>query len=278
MYKKFSLHIPPAFPSGEWINRMPMLQIRDLGMAFGGVQALNLVRFHIEKGEIFALIGPNGSGKSTTLNCINGFYKPQRGEILFQGNDIVGIAPHRVAPLGIARTFQNLELFNHMKVVDNILVGLHAHIKGRKFLKDLSKDRFVECWEWSEDQAFQVMDFLGISSFHSRIVGGLPFGIQKLVELARALAMRPKLLLLDEPSAGMNEQETYEMSKLIQDIREEMGVTVLMVEHDMNLVIRISDRICVLDSGRVIYQGSPEHVSQDERVIEAYLGKEDNLA
>jgi len=257
---------------------MPLLQIQDLSMAFGGVQALFSVNINVEQGEIFALIGPNGSGKSTTLNCINGFYQPQWGQILFEGKNLVGIPTHRVTQKGIARTFQNLELFNNMKVVDNVLVGLHARIKARKFIKGIWQGRFAESWEWSRDRAFEIMDFLGISSFHSKLVGGLPFGIQKLVELARALCMGPKLLLLDEPSAGMNEQETHEMSKLIQEIREEMGITIMMVEHDMNLVIGISDRVCVLDSGAIIYQGLPEAASRDEKVIEAYLGKEDDLA
>jgi branched-chain amino acid transport system ATP-binding protein len=257
---------------------MLLLQIHDLSMAFGGVQALFSVNIDVDEGEIFALIGPNGSGKSTTLNCINGFYRPQGGEILLGKKPLVGMPTHRVMQMGVARTFQNLELFNHMKVIDNVLVGLHAHIQGRKFIKGIWKGRFVESWEWSKDRAFEIMDFLGISSFHNKVVGGLPFGIQKLVELARALCMRPQLLLLDEPSAGMNEQETHEMSKLIQEIREEMGITIMMVEHDMNLVIGISDRVCVLDSGRVIYQGLPEAASRDEKVIEAYLGKEDDLA
>jgi branched-chain amino acid transport system ATP-binding protein len=254
------------------------LEIKDLSVAFGGVQALFSVNLTIEQGEIFGLIGPNGSGKSTTLNCINGFYRPQAGEIVFKGRNLIGISTHQVAYRGIARTFQNLELFNHMPVIDNVLVGLHTRIKGRKFLQDVFKGQFIESWEWSRDRAFEIMDFLGISSFHNKTVGSLPFGIQKLVELARALCMGPDLLLLDEPSAGMNEQETHELSKLIQDIREAMGITVLMVEHDMNLVLGISDRICVLDSGNVIFTGLPQDARRDEKVIEAYLGEEDDRA
>lgn len=247
-------------------------------MAFGGLQALFAVNLMIEEEEIFALIGPNGSGKSTILNCINGFYRPQAGEIIFKGRNLIGKPTHQVAYRGIARTFQNLELFNHMQVIDNVLVGLHTKIKGRKFLQGIFKGRFIESWEWSRDRAFEIMDFLGLSSFHGKIVGGLPYGIQKLVELARALCMGPDLLLLDEPSAGMNEQETHELSKIIQDIREKMGIAILMVEHDMNLVLNISDRICVLDSGNVIFTGLPQEAGRNEKVIEAYLGEEDDRA
>ena len=247
-------------------------------MAFGGVQALFTVNLIIEAGEIYALIGPNGSGKSTTLNCINGFYRPQAGKIVFKGQNLIGKSTHHIASGGIARTFQNLELFNHMQVIDNVLVGLHTRIKGRKFLQGVFKGRFIESWEWSRDRAFEIMDFLGISSFHNKTVGGLPFGIQKLVELARALCMGPDLLLLDEPSAGMNEQETHELSKLIQDIQQEVGIAILMVEHDMNLVLGISDRICVLDSGNVIFTGLPQDASRDQKVIAAYLGEEDHHA
>ena len=247
-------------------------------MAFGGVQALFSVNLTVRQREIFSLIGPNGSGKSTTLNCINGYYRPPAGEIVFKGRNLIGKSTHHVASRGIARTFQNLELFNHMQVIDNVLVGLHIRIKGHKFLRGIFKGRFIESWEWSRDRAFEIMDFLGISSFHNKTVGSLPFGIQKMVELARALCMGPDLLLLDEPSAGMNEQETHELAKLIQDIRDAMGITILMVEHDMNLVLGISDRICVLDSGNVIFTGLPQDASRHEKVIAAYMGEDEDHA
>jgi branched-chain amino acid transport system ATP-binding protein len=257
---------------------MTMLELENVSMFFDGVQALSQVNLRVGQGEVFALVGPNGSGKSTALNCVNGFYRPQRGRILFRGSDLVGISPHQVAQAGIGRTFQNLELFSHMSVIDNVLVGLHTRIKLLEALGHFLRGRFQERWEWSRDRAFEVLDFLGLASFHNKIVGGLPFGIQKLVELARALALKPELLLLDEPAAGMNEQETRELSKLIEEIREELGITLLMVEHDMTLVIGISDRICVLDSGIVIFEGLPKDAIRDERVIEAYLGKEEDLA
>ena len=253
-----------------------ILKVKNLTMRFGGIMALRNVDFEVQKGEIFSLIGPNGSGKSTCINCINGLYKPTEGEISFVGNNITGIAPHKVHVIGIGRTFQNLELFTNMKVIDNVMVGLHSKIKFVNFLKLTINGQFRDAWEWSKDEAFKILDFLGIASFHNKIIGSLPYGLLKLVELARALASKPNLLLLDEPSAGMNSQETYEMLKIIKEIRDFLDVTVILIEHNIDLVKTVSDRICVLNNGVVIKQGSPQDVMSDAGVIEVFIGKRDD--
>ena len=255
---------------------MHILDVRNLRMAFRGLLALNDVGFTVEKGEIFGLIGTNGSGKSTFFNCVNRLYKPQKGRILYKGNiDLLTQPSHRIAKLGIARTFQNIELFYHTKVLDNIMVGLHSRLKAGRFLQGLSSPgAFSKQWNLDKDEAFKILDFLGITRFHGRLVAGLPYGLQKLVELGRALAAKPELLLLDEPSAGMNEQETREMARLIKSVREDLGTTILLVEHDMNLVQSICDTLCVLDSGNVVKLGKPDEVTRDPEVLKIFLGEE----
>ncbi len=249
---------------------MTDLIIDGLTMRFSGLVALDEVSFSVKENEIFSLIGPNGSGKTTLFNCINGFNKPQNGTIHFCGNDLLDKKTYRIVKSGISRTFQNVQNIPFMTVLDNILLGANSRIDTLGTLKRwVSRDqRKIE-----ESMALEIMDFLGIANYEQKFMMGQPFGIQKLAEIARALVSKPKLILLDEPAAGMNDQETREIANIIRDIRDELGVTVLLVEHDMNLVMSISDQICVLESGKVIALGEPKIVKDDPKVIESYLGE-----
>ncbi len=252
------------------------LQIEDIHLAFGGLGALAGVSTKIKKGEIFAIIGPNGAGKTSLLNCINRFYTPNRGKIVFEGQDLLRLKPHKVASLGVARTFQNVELFKHMTVLDNIKLGHHIHLKSG-FLSGgiyYGKTRREEIALRKEIEE-KIIDLLEIEQVRKNMVHTLPFGLQKRVELARALAMKPKMLLLDEPATGMNLEETEDIARFILDINEEWGVTIILIEHDMGVVMDISDRVCVLDFGRIIAEGKPLEVRQNEHVIKAYLGEVD---
>lgn len=254
---------------------MNILEVQDLFISFRGLVALNEITFSVEEGEIFGLIGTNGSGKSTFFNCVNRLYKPQKGKIIYKGKtNLLKQRSHNIAKLGIARTFQNLELFHYTKVLDNIMVGLHPRLKVGRLFRQFSLREFNASWELDKNEAFQILDFLGITRFHGRLVSSLPYGIQKLIELGRALAARPDLLLLDEPSAGMNEQESREMARLIKSIREDFGTTVLLVEHDMNLVQSICERLCVLDSGNIVRIGRPDEVTRDPSVLKIFLGED----
>jgi len=252
----------------------PALQVLNLSMHFGGIQAIREVSFQVGQGELFAVIGPNGAGKSTIFNCVNGLYAPTQGKILFQGEDITGLKSHKIAHRGIARTFQNLALFNHMTVLDNLLLGrnpyLHAGVLwggvffGKALHEELESRRAVE----------EIIDFLEIEGFRKKVVGSLPFGIQRRIELGRALAMKPKLLLLDEPVSGMNAEEREDMARFILDIKEELGTTIVLIDHDMGVVMDIADRIVVLNFGTKIAEGHPEQIAKDTMVIQAYLGEE----
>jgi branched-chain amino acid transport system ATP-binding protein len=252
------------------------LRVEDIHLSFGGLKALNGVIVGVKEGEIFSIIGPNGAGKTCLLNCINRFYHPERGTILFEGQDISQMKAHRIASLGIARTFQNVELFGHMSVLDNIKLGGHVHLKSGFLSGGIYYGR-----SRNEEMAFrtvieeQIIDLLEIEHIRKKVVHTLPYGLQKRVELARALAMRPKILLLDEPATGMNLEETEDMARFILDINEEWGVTIILVEHDMGVVMDISDRLCVLDFGQKIAEGVPEEIRHNEQVIKAYLGEED---
>ena len=249
---------------------MPDLFIENLTMRFAGVLALVDVSFSVTNGEIFSLIGPNGSGKTTLFNCINGFNKPQAGQIYFNGNSLLDRRPHNIIDSGISRTFQNVQNIPFMTVLDNILLGAHSRIDTRETVRRwLSQDQR----EIEESMVLDIMDFLGIANYEQKYMLGQPFGIQQLAEIARALVSKPKLILLDEPAAGMNDQETREIANIIREIKEDLGITVLLVEHDMNLVMSISDRICVLDSGRIIALGEPEEIKNHPKVIEIYLGE-----
>lgn len=249
---------------------MPDLLIDNLHIHFDGVIALDDVSLTVKSGEIFSLIGPNGSGKSTLFNCINGFNRPRKGAIHFGGINLLRKKTHEIPLLGIARTFQNLQNVPYMTVLDNVLLGAHLRISKRDTVKRwLSRKQRVA----EEALALEIMDLLGIANFERKYLLGQPFGIRKLVEIARALVSRPKLILLDEPAAGMNDQETIEIAKIITEIRNELGITVLVVEHDMRLVMRISDRICVLDSGKVITIGKPDEVKQHPEVVKVFLGE-----
>ena len=249
---------------------MTDLIIDSLTMRFSGLVALDEVSFSVKENEIFSLIGPNGSGKTTLFNCINGFNKPQNGTIHFNDEDLLGKKTHRIIHSGISRTFQNVQNIPFMTILDNILLGANSRIDTVGMLKRwVSRDQRKA----EESMALEIMDFLGMVNYEQKFMMGQPFGIQKLAEIARALVSKPKLILLDEPAAGMNDQETREIANIIRDIRDELGVTVLLVEHDMNLVMSISDRICVLESGKIIALGKPNEVKDDPKVIESYLGE-----
>jgi branched-chain amino acid transport system ATP-binding protein len=252
----------------------PLLEFDSVSLSFKGVKAMTDVSFTMSKGELFAVIGPNGAGKTSTFNCLNGVYKPQEGDIRWKGESILGMRPDKIAGLGIARTFQNIELFAHMTVLENITLGRHVRTKGGWLSGAVWLGKAKREEMGNRARVEDIIDLLEIEAWRSYPVGLLPYGIQKRVELGRALAMEPELLLLDEPVAGMNLEETEDMARFILDIREELGIAMILVEHDMGLVMDIADRVLVLDFGQVIGEGTPKEVQNNPNVIRAYLGEE----
>ncbi len=250
----------------------PLLRVEGISVHFGAVQALSDVSLDIHRGEIVAIIGPNGAGKTTLLNVISGFYHPQRGRIIFDGKDRTDLKPFEVAELGVARTFQNVALFKGMTVLDNIMTGRLLKMRGH-FLLDAIYWGPARRQELAHRAAVErVIDFLEIQAIRKTPAGRLPYGLQKRVELARALAAEPQLLLLDEPMAGMNVEEKEDMCRFVLDVHDEFGTTIALIEHDMSVVMDISDRVAVLDYGRKIAEGVPDAVRADRAVIDAYLG------
>ena len=249
-----------------------LISFKNVSLSFGGVKALNDVSFDIKEGSLQAIIGPNGAGKTSIFNCISGIYKPTSGLVEFKGKNIDGLRPDEIANMGVARTFQNIELFENMTVLDNILIGAHRHIDygsiaGILFGPSVRK-RELEARKIAED----IIDFLEIEEYRFSYILSLPYGIQKRVELARALAMKPEIILLDEPAAGMNNEETEDIARFILDIHEELKITTVLVDHDMNMVMDIAQEVMVLNFGEKLAEGTPEVIVKDANVIEAYLG------
>jgi branched-chain amino acid transport system ATP-binding protein len=249
------------------------LNVDDVSLRFGGTQALTNVSFDVHAGEILAIIGPNGAGKTSMLNCLNGFYRPYRGEIIFDGEDLTNLPPHHIAQMGVARTFQNIALYTGLSTLDNLMAARNIHMRAN----------FIQCLVYwgpahREDiihrvRVEEIIDFLEIEHIRKSIVGSLPYGLRKRVELGRALALEPRLMLLDEPMTGMNQEEKEDMARFILDIHEREKMTILLIEHDMGLVMDIADRAVVLDFGAKIAEGSPHEIRADPAVINAYLGE-----
>ena len=253
---------------------MKILSVDDVSLSFGGLKVLSNISFNVNEGEIFSIIGPNGAGKTSTLNIISGFYSPEKGNILFKNKDITSLGADKRAALGMGRTFQNIALYHGMSVLDNIKLGAHTHMKtgllsGLWYWGSAHREEIALREKIEED----IIDFLEIESIRKLPVGSLAYGLQKRVELARALAMRPKVLLMDEPVAGMNAEETEDMARFILDIKEEHNITIVLIEHDMKMIMDISDRVLVLNFGQALAQGTPKEVQKHPEVIKAYLGQ-----
>jgi len=259
---------------------LTFFKVDNLSISFGGLEALKDITFEVQKGTIFSIIGPNGAGKTTLFNCINGIYRPGTGRIIFKDREIQGKKPDRIARRGIARTFQNIELFTYMNTMENLMLGRHTFMKTGLFRGALMWGR--RSFAGREEVAHrkkveEIIDLLDLQSVRGKLVGGLPYGTQKQVELGRALALEPELLLLDEPSAGMNSEEKQDMIFWVKDIQDDLGVTILLIEHDMKMVMDISDRVLAINFGKPIMEGTPSEVQQHPEVLKAYLGEDEDI-
>lgn len=253
---------------------MALLQTTNVVKRFGGLTAVNKITFSVDEGRIVSIIGPNGAGKTTFFNSLTGIYRPEEGEILFKGQSLVGLRPDQVSARGMSRTFQNIRLFGSMSVIENILVGMHNQLHQNAFDTLFRSKKFNEEEKEAEAKASALMEYVGLKNVGNELAKNLPYGGQRRIEIARALAANPTLLLLDEPTAGMNPNETADAIKLFRRIRDERGVTILLIEHDMRVVMGISEHISVMDYGEKIAEGSPAEIRKNQRVIEAYLGRE----
>jgi branched-chain amino acid transport system ATP-binding protein len=251
---------------------MSLFEAQDLSVRFGGIRAVDGVSFAVEQGEVFSIIGPNGAGKTTIFNLISRIYAPTGGRLVFDGRDFTALPPYRIAGLGIARTFQNIELFSHATVLQNLLIGRHRHASAGFLSQMLFLPRAARAEIAHREKVEDVIAFLELERYRDTLISGLPYGVRKVVELGRALCTEPRLLLLDEPSSGLSVEETEGMGFWIDDIKRELGVTIIMVEHDMNLVSAVSDRVLALNYGRVLALGAPDEVQRNPEVIRAYLG------
>jgi branched-chain amino acid transport system ATP-binding protein len=270
--------LDPSTSSARTGETDVLLCAKNLSVRFGGVLAVNNVSFEVRKGEVFTLIGPNGAGKTTVFNLISRIYTATTGSIEYEGKLLTEQPPHRIASLGIARTFQNIELFEHATVLQNMLIGRHTHRATGVFSDMFFTARTRRAEIEAREKAERIIEFLDLQHHRDSMVADLPYGVRKVVELARALCTEPKLLLLDEPSSGLNVEETEDMAFWIQDIKHELGITVLMVEHDMTLVSKVSDQVLAMNQGQVLAMGSPREVQSHPGVIEAYLGSVDDMS
>jgi branched-chain amino acid transport system ATP-binding protein len=264
---------PSPFLTGE-NGHISFFKVDGISIHFGGIHAVDAVSFEVNQGEVFSIIGPNGAGKTTIFNLISRIYQPSGGRLIFRDQDITRIPPHRIAGLGIARTFQNIELFAQATLLENLLIGRHCHantsvLQQILFLPNVRRDELAH-----REKAEEVIAFLNLERYRHTLIANLPYGVRKVVELGRALCIEPKLLLLDEPSSGLNVEETEGMGFWIEDIKKDLGITVIMVEHDMNLVRQVSDRVMALNHGRVIALGTPQEVQNHPEVVRAYIGSD----
>ena len=265
------------------MNKDTVLKIEDLSIAFGGLKAVDSLSFEIKEGEIFGLIGPNGAGKTTVFNCITQFYKPDEGKVLFKGNsgefeNLVGQKTHNIISNGLVRTFQNIELINELSVIDNLLIGSHIEFKASVLSQVLRLPKAKQEEELLRKKAEEILKYMGLYDIKDQLVAGQPYGILKRIELARTLMCNPKLIILDEPAAGLNETETLDLIEKVRDIRDKYDCAILLVEHDMKFVTDLCDRICAISFGKLLAIGTPEEIQNNEKVQIAYLGREDGYA